>query len=47
MKSKDALKLLNVTRVTLSSYVKNEFIKVTELPNGYYDYDGGLHSCFH
>lgn len=39
MKSKQVLKLLNVSRVTLSSYVKNGLIKVTKLPNGYYDYD--------
>ena len=39
MKSKDALKLLNVTRVTLMTYVKKGIIKVTLLPNGYYDYD--------
>jgi len=39
MKSKDVLKLLNVSRVTLTSYVKKGLIKVTKLPNGYYDYD--------
>jgi putative resolvase len=39
MKSKDALKLLGVSRVTLTSYVKNGKIKVTKLANGYYDYD--------
>lgn len=39
MKSKDALRILNVSRVTLSSYVKLGKIKVTKLSNGYYDYD--------
>ena len=39
MKSKEVLKLLNVSRVTLVSYVKKGIIKVTLLPNGYYDYD--------
>ncbi len=39
MKSKEVLKLLGVTRVTLTSYVKKNIIKVTLLANGYYDYD--------
>ena len=39
MKSKDVLKLLGVTRVTLTSYVKSGKIKVTKLGNGFYDYD--------
>lgn len=39
MKSKDALRILNISRVTLWSYVKSGKIKVTKLPNGYYDYD--------
>ena len=39
MKSKDVLKLLKVTRATLTAYVKSEKIKVTKLSNGYYDYD--------
>jgi|SRR5579872_5544546 len=38
MKAKQALKLLNVTRVTLCTYVKNGIIKATLLPNGFYDY---------
>jgi len=38
MKSKEVLKLLNVSRVTLSSYVKSGLIEATKLPNGYYDY---------
>lgn len=38
MKSKEVLKLLKVSRVTLSSYVKSGLIQVTQLPNGYYDY---------
>lgn len=39
MKSKEVLQLLGVSRVTLYKYVKNGIIKVTELDNGYYDYD--------
>lgn len=39
MKSKEVLKLLGVTRVTLTSYVKNGKIKVVKQANGYYDYD--------
>ncbi len=39
MKSKEVLKLLGVTRVTLTSYVKKKLIKVTLLANGFYDYD--------
>ncbi|ATZ80992.1 putative site-specific integrase-resolvase [Bodo saltans virus] len=39
MRSKDVLKILNVTRVTLTTYVKTGKIKVTKLANGYYDYD--------
>ena len=39
MKSKDALRILGVSRVTLWSYVKSGKIKATKLSNGYYDYD--------
>lgn len=39
MKSKDVLKILKITRPTLSKYVREGKIKVTELPNGFYDYD--------
>ena len=39
MKCKDVLNLLGISRVTLSSYVSSGKIKVTELHNGYYDYD--------
>lgn len=38
MKSKQVLKLLKIYSITLSKYVKNGKIKVTLLPNGYYDY---------
>lgn len=38
MKSKEVLKLLKVSRVTLSTYVRNGLLKVTLLPNGFYDY---------
>ena len=39
MKAKEVLSLLQITRVTLCSYVKLGKIKVIKLPNGYYDYD--------
>ena len=39
MKAKQVLKLLNISRVTLWSYVKNGIIDGTKLPNGFYDYD--------
>lgn len=39
MKANEVLKLLRVTRPTLTSYVKNGRIKTRRLPNGYYDYD--------
>ena len=39
MKCKEVLKILKVTRPTLTSYVKSGQLKVTVLPNGDYDYD--------
>ncbi|HMT01959.1 MAG TPA: IS607 family transposase [Burkholderiales bacterium] len=39
MKSKEVLKILNVTRQTLTSYVKKDKIKVIILPNGFYNYN--------
>ncbi len=39
MKSKEVLKILRITRPTLTNYVKNGKIKVKKLPNGFYDYD--------
>ena len=39
MKANEVLKLLRVTRPTLTKYVKNGRIKTRKLPNGYYDYD--------
>jgi predicted site-specific integrase-resolvase len=39
MKAKQVLKLLKITRPTLTAYVQNNKILVTKLPNGYYDYD--------
>lgn len=39
MKSRDVLKILRITRPTLTQYVKNGKLKVTRLPNGFYDYD--------
>ena len=38
MKAKEVLKLLGITRVTLSSYVRSGLIEATLLPNGFYDY---------
>lgn len=39
MKAKIVLKILNISRVTLSNYVKQKKIKVIKLDNGYYEYD--------
>ena len=39
MKSYKVLKLLNITRPTLSRYVKEKIIKYKVKPNGFYDYD--------
>ena len=39
MKADKVLKILQVTRQTLLSYVKNGKIKATRLSNGYWDYD--------
>lgn len=39
MKASKVLKILNITRPTLSSYVKRGKLKVVQLPNGDYDYD--------
>ena len=39
MKSKEVLELLQITRPTLTKYVKEGIIKTTRLPNGRYDYD--------
>ena len=39
MKSSDVLRVLDITRPTLTKYVKTGIIKVTTKPNGQYDYD--------
>lgn len=39
MKAKEVLKLLDISRITLCTYVRKGYIKTTLLPNGYYDYD--------
>ena len=39
LKSADVLRVLNITRPTLTKYVKNGIIKVTTKPNGQYEYD--------
>ena len=42
MKSKEVLRLLNISRTTLYNYVKSEKIIVRKRDNGYYDYDNEL-----
>lgn len=39
MKSKDVLKVLNITCQTLTKYVKEKIIRVNVLPNNQYDYN--------
>lgn len=39
MKSKEVLELLQITRPTITKYVKEGLIKVNILPNGRYNYD--------
>ena len=39
MKAAEVMRILDISRVTLWTYVKKEYIKVNKLPNGYYDYD--------
>lgn len=39
MKAKEVLKLLNITRPTLCSYLKLGYIKATKTPTGMYNYD--------
>ena len=39
MKAKEVLKILKISRPTLTKYVKEQKIFVQELPNGFYDYD--------
>jgi len=39
MKAGEVLSLLQISRQTLTRYTKQGMIKVTELPNGRYDYD--------
>ena len=39
MKANEVLKILKVTRPTLTKYVKDGKLKVTLLSNGFYDYD--------
>jgi len=39
MKAVEVLKLLRVTRPTLTAYVKRGFIRATTKPNGQYEYD--------
>lgn len=39
MKAKEVLKILQISRVTLTKYVKEQIVKVRVLPNGRYDYD--------
>jgi predicted site-specific integrase-resolvase len=39
MKAHEVLKILRITRPTLTKYVQQGIIKTTKLPNGRYDYD--------
>lgn len=39
MKSKDVLRILRITRPTLTKYVKVRRIRVETLPNGFYEYN--------
>ena len=39
MKAKDVLELLQISRPTLTKYIKQGTIKTITLPNGKYDYD--------
>jgi len=39
MKSEEVLKILGITRPTLTSYIKTGKIIGNKLPNGYYDYN--------
>ena len=39
VKSREVLKLLRVSRNTLTKYIKEGIIRVVELPNGQYDYN--------
>lgn len=39
MKAHEVLKLLRISRITLSHWVKKGTIRISELPNGYYNYN--------
>lgn len=39
MRTKEVLRILHITRPTLTKYVKNKVIRVSKLPNGRYDYN--------
>ncbi len=39
MKAKEVLKLLKISRPTLTKYVKEGKIRVTVMSNGFYDYN--------
>ena len=39
MKAKEVLKILNISRQTLTKYVKDKNVQVSKLSNGDYDYD--------
>ena len=39
MKSKDVLRLLKITRPTLTKYIKEGWITGTKTKNGFYNYD--------
>ncbi|GAI62423.1 unnamed protein product, partial [marine sediment metagenome] len=39
MKAAEVLNLLSISRLTLTNYVKQGYLKVTTLPNRRYDYN--------
>lgn len=39
MKAKEVLKLLNVSRQSLTRYIALGYLEVSKLPNGQYDYN--------
>ena len=43
MKASEVLRLLRISRPTLTKYVKDGLIKTVTLPNKRYEYDGKKH----
>ena len=42
MKSKEVLRLLKITRLTLTKYIKEGWITSTKTKNGFYNYDNSV-----